>query len=96
VPALAASGSSLYAGVMLNDEPSRLWTLRRDGHELTCRARLESSGVEIDLLRDGALAVTRSFETGEEALAWADERRARREAEGWRSDMSDDGAPPAG
>jgi hypothetical protein len=28
--------------------------------------------------------VTRVFETGEEALAWADKKRADRETQGWR------------
>lgn len=73
---------------MPQDEPSTLWTLRREGREITCQVRLESYGVEIDLVRDGALSVTRSFATGEEALEWAGRRRAKREAEGWAADES--------
>jgi hypothetical protein len=40
-------------------------------------------GVEISLARDGEAVVTRVFETGEEALAWADRKRGDREASGW-------------
>lgn len=68
------------------DEPSTLWTLRRDGREIACLVRLEPHGVEVDVLRDGALSLTRSFASGEEALAWASQRRARREAEGWHAE----------
>ena len=45
--------------------------------------RLEPHGVEIDLLHNGALTVTRGFHTSDEALAWADQKRADREAQGW-------------
>ena len=68
---------------MVADSPSLLWTLCKDGHDMACQARLVSYGVEIDIARDGATVATRTFENGEEALAWADRRRAEREAQGW-------------
>ena len=36
-----------------------------------------------DLVRDGDLLITRTFESGDEALAWAEEKRATRAADGW-------------
>ena len=59
-------------------------TLHRDGREAACRARLAPYGIEIDLTSDGDPVVTRVFATGEEALAWADKKRADRETQGWR------------
>jgi hypothetical protein len=70
---------------MIEDTPTTLWTLRRDGRETACRARLARYGIEIDLTTDGEAVVTRVFETGEEALAWADKKRVDRELQGWRS-----------
>jgi hypothetical protein len=61
-----------------------LWTLCRDGHEVSCLARLVPYGIEIDIAHDGSAVVTRVFETGEEALAWADRKRANRVAQGWK------------
>jgi hypothetical protein len=69
----------------MDDQPTTLWTLRRDGREVACRARLAPYGIEIDLTSDGEAVVTRVFETGEEALAWSDKKRADRETQGWRS-----------
>ena len=40
-------------------------------------------GIEIDVVRDGKVILTRTFETDAEALEWADGKRAAREAEGW-------------
>jgi hypothetical protein len=69
---------------MIEDTPTILWTLHREGREATCRARLAPYGIEIDLTSDGEAVVTRVFETGEEALAWADKKRVDRELQGWR------------
>jgi hypothetical protein len=69
---------------MVNDEPTRLWTLRREGKEVACLVRLVPYGIEVDIAYDGSAVATRVFETGEEALAWADQTRAEREARGWR------------
>ena len=49
----------------------------------SCRVKLQPYGVEVDVLSDGALIVTRVFENGDEALAWAEEKRAARAAQGW-------------
>jgi hypothetical protein len=67
----------------VEDQPTTLWTLERDGREASCRVRLVPYGIEVDLLRDGAAIVTRTFDNGEEALAWADRKRAVRQAQGW-------------
>jgi hypothetical protein len=79
-----------------DDRPATLWTLRKDARTLTCRARLEAHGVEVDLAYDGALVATRTFETGEEALAWAGGKRADREAQGWSPAPPDPSAEPTG
>ena len=67
----------------MEDRPTCLWTLRRDGREVACLARLVPYGIEIDIAYDGASVVTRVFGTGEEALDWADKTRIDREARGW-------------
>ena len=41
-------------------------------------------GIEVDIAHDGTVVLTRVFETDDEALEWADRKRATREAEGWR------------
>lgn len=45
--------------------------------------RLAPYGIEVDMLNDGAVVLTRVFATDDEALTWARDRRGRREAEGW-------------
>ena len=67
----------------MDDQPTTLWALRREGRQVACLARLVSYGIEIDIAYDGEAVVTRTFETGDEALAWADRKRAEREAQGW-------------
>ena len=69
----------------MDDQPTTLWTLGRDGREVACLARLVPYGIEIDIAYDGKAMVTRVFETGQEALAWADRKRANREAQGWQA-----------
>jgi hypothetical protein len=66
-----------------DDSASRLWTLAKDGRTLAGQVRLVPYGIEIDILRDGSVLVTRTFESGDEALAWAEEKRAARAKEGW-------------
>jgi hypothetical protein len=65
------------------DASSPLWTLRRGGKEVACTVRLMPYGIEADIVHDGAVVLTRVFETEDEVRAWADEKRARREQEGW-------------
>ena len=68
----------------MDDEPTTLWSLERDGRVLSCQAKLVSYGIEIHLAYDGETTVTRVFETGDEALAWAETKRGAREAAGWK------------
>jgi hypothetical protein len=67
----------------MEDQPTTLWSLEREGHTAACQAKLATYGIEIILAQDGEDVVTRVFETGEEALAWAEKKRGDREAAGW-------------
>jgi len=67
----------------MDDQPTTLWKLGRDGNFVSCRVRLVPYGIEVDLTHNGSLILTRAFETGEEAHAWAQTKRAAREAQGW-------------
>ena len=69
----------------MDDEPTTLWSLERDGRVLSCQVKLVAYGIEIHLAYDGETTVTRVFETGEEALAWAEKKRGDREAAGWKT-----------
>ena len=40
-------------------------------------------GIDVEIVRAGAVVLTRTFETDTEALTWADAKRAARESEGW-------------
>ena len=62
-----------------------MWTLQRQGKEVACLVRLAPHGIEIDIAHNGTIVLTRVFETDVEALAWADEKRTARVAQGWRS-----------
>jgi hypothetical protein len=68
----------------LKDRPTALWKLQRDSREIDCLVRLMPYGIEVDIAHDGAVVLTRVFETDDEALEWAGRKRAAREAEGWR------------
>jgi hypothetical protein len=68
---------------MPDDQPTRLWMLTKEGRSIACQVRLMPYGIEIDVLRDGAVLITRTFAEGDEALAWAEEKRAARAADGW-------------
>jgi hypothetical protein len=80
-----------YTGIVTPDEPTRLWTYRRDDHEVTCQVRLAPYGIDIDIVRDGKVVLTRTFETDVEALAWAETKRSARESEGWHPVPTDPG-----
>jgi len=67
----------------VDDNPVTLWKLRRDREEILCRVRLAPYGIEVDVLNDGAVVLTRVFATDDEALDWARDKRGRRESEGW-------------
>jgi hypothetical protein len=70
--------------VTVNDEPTILWTVRRDDQEVSCQVRLVPYGIEVDIAHAGTVVLTRVFETDDEALAWAKEKLAAREAQGWK------------
>jgi hypothetical protein len=67
-----------------DDQPTTLWALERDGREMSCQATLAPYGIEIHLAYDGETVVTRVFETGDDALAWAEKKRGDRQAAGWK------------
>ena len=77
----------------MSDEPTILWTLERDGKEVTCMVRLVPHAIEVDIAHDGETILTRAFETDDEALAWADGKRSAREQEGWQPKTTEQ--PPA-
>lgn len=78
----------------MEDQPTTLWSLQRDGRELACQVKLVPYGIEINLTSDGETVVTRVFETGDEALAWAEKKRGDREATGWKKAAGEDTEPP--
>lgn len=65
------------------DQPTQLWKLRRNGDEVACQARLVPYGIEVDIVSNGSVVLTRVFATDDEALAWAREKRTARESQGW-------------
>jgi hypothetical protein len=71
----------------MHDRPTPLWKLTLEDHEVACSARLAPHGIEIEIAHDGALVIARVFESDAEALAWADEKRAAREARGWKASV---------
>ena len=74
----------------MEDQPTTLWALERDGRVVSCDVKLVPYGIEVTLAHDGEAVVTRVFETGEEALAWADRKRGDREAAGWTRPAGED------
>ena len=69
----------------MEDPGTCLWTLAREGRQVSCIVRLVRLGIEIDIAYDGAPIVTRAFETPAEALDWADKTKSDRVARGWQS-----------
>ncbi len=67
----------------MQDQPTTLWKVRRDTEEVSCLVRLMPYGIEVDIVRNGKVVLTRVFETDHEALAWAQGKRSARESEGW-------------
>lgn len=68
---------------MTADDPTLLWVLRKDDEEVRCQVRLAPYGIEVDLVRNGKVTLTRVFATDDEALEWSNAKRTTREAEGW-------------
>lgn len=77
----------------MDDQPVTLWKMRRENEEIACRARLAPYGIEVDMLNDGAVVLTRVFATDDEALGWARDKRGRRESEGWQAAPDDEPNP---
>ena len=67
----------------MDDQGTCLWTLHREGREVVCLVRLVPLGIEVDIAYDGEPIVTHAFETGEEALDWAEKTKSDRRARGW-------------
>ena len=67
----------------MRDRPTTLWILQRLGKEVACAVRLAPHGIEVDIAHNGSVILTRVFETDDEALGWADEKRNARLAQGW-------------
>ena len=74
----------------MEDQPTTLWSLERDGRAAACQVKLVPYGIEVHLTSDGETVVTRVFETGDEALAWAERKRGDREAAGWKKPAGED------
>jgi hypothetical protein len=68
----------------MDDQPTRLWLVRRGDREVACLVRLVPYGIEVDIASNGIVLLTRSFDTDSDALAWADTKRRAKEAQGWR------------
>jgi hypothetical protein len=67
----------------VRDLPTTLWILQRLGKEVACAVRLAPHGIEVDIAHNGSVVLTRVFESDDEALGWADEKRNARVAQGW-------------
>jgi len=67
----------------VKDQPTVLWKLARGGEEVACQVRLVPYGIEVDIAQCGTVVLTRVFESDDEALAWAGQKRSAREAQGW-------------
>ena len=81
---------------VIEDQPTTLWSLERDGHEFACRVKLVPYGIEVHLASDRETVITRVFETGDEALEWAEKKRGDREARGWKKPAGEDTGRPGG
>jgi hypothetical protein len=55
--------------------PVTLWTLAGSDKLASCEVRFVPIGVEARILRDGRLLYSRTFRTGDQSLAWAEERQ---------------------
>jgi hypothetical protein len=78
----------------VRDQPTTLWILQRLGKEVACAVRLAPHGIEVDIAHNGSVILTRVFETDDEALGWADEKRIARVAQGWSDVQIDPAAGP--
>ncbi len=65
------------------DTPTVLWTLRNGHRRLECRVQLLRHGLELHLALNGDRPYcSRTFQTQDELLAWAEEQRVRNHVRG--------------
>lgn len=74
---------------MLTDQPSEVWTLRRNHREERCSVQRGKAGLQLRLETDGTLYFTHTFQDSEELMVWAQQQRAEMEAKGWQVNPSD-------
>jgi hypothetical protein len=61
-----------------------LWSLRKDGRQITCELRSHSEyGWEVQLFRDGEFCAGRRFDLRAQAVAHAEQTLRDLEREGW-------------
>jgi hypothetical protein len=60
---------------MLNHPSSMLWTARNKGRWVECLVRLLPSGVDVEILIDGAALIAWTFATNDEALSFSAQQR---------------------
>ena len=75
--------SSLAMPFPFDPSPSTLWTLRRDGKVASCELQFVPNGTQVEMLRNGSPLMSRILESGDEALAWAEEERKRMLGDDW-------------
>jgi hypothetical protein len=63
--------------------PSTLWTLHLDGKVATCQLQFVPNGNQVQMFRNESLLMSRIIESGEGALAWAEEERQRMLGHDW-------------
>ncbi len=64
--------------------PTVLWTLRTGPRRRECSVQLLPYGLQLHLALNGDTpSCSRTFQTQDELLAWAEEERVRTLAEGW-------------
>jgi hypothetical protein len=66
----------------VDDQPTTLWSLRREGRQVACLARLVAYGIEIDIAYDGEAVVTQHVRNRGRSVAKGREV-VEREAKGW-------------
>lgn len=61
--------------IPFDPNPTVLWSLPIAGKVASCSIRFVRIDVEVRIFRNDALLVSRIFQSGGEALAWAQEQR---------------------
>ena len=63
--------------------PATLWTLTNGEKLASCEVAFVPIGVKATVMRNGKLLYSRIFATGDEATAWAEEKRKGNIDKGW-------------